>query len=161
MYIENNGYGWGIWLLIDDAELNSIISHPVHITIMCNMTKHDAMQLYRHLMEITNKDHIALCNNKCVSLDKSNYSENDLFNYSSGYYCEVEMWDIIKQYCKKRLKYDPTLGHFSEKPHITLCYSKDIQTTKYVNLKKIKYLKCTLVIADIRSHNPEFWTVLK
>lgn len=158
MNIENiQGYGYGVWLLVEDDELNSIMNHPTHITIMCNMTKSDAVKLYVTLMEICGKKHVALCNNICENFEGTGYSKDELFKYCSGYYCEVEMWEIISYYCKQRLKYDPTLGSLSERPHITYCYSNNFENIKLLNLKNRKYLKCKLVIADIRNTDPSKW----
>ena len=103
------------------------------------------------------KQHIALCNNICENFKGTGYSKDEPFKYCSGYYCEVEMWQIISRFCKKRLKYDPTLGSLSERPHITYCYSNDFQNVKLLNLKNRKYLKCKLVLADIRNSDPSKW----
>ena len=154
------GYGYGVWLLVEDDELNSNIHHPIHITVMCNMVKEDAVRLYVNLVEICGKQHIALCNNICERFENIEYSKHDPYTFSSGYYCNVEMWNIISYYCKKRLKYEPTLGSFSNIPHITYCYSNDFQSIKLLNLKHKKYLKCKLVVADIRHPNPFKWSYI-
>jgi len=152
------GYGWGVWLLVEDDELNSIMNHPTHITIMCNMSKDDAVKLYRNLSEICGENHIALCNNLCERFEGTGYSKDEPFKHCSGYYCMVEMWNIISHFCEKRLKYDSSFGSFSKNPHITYCYSDDFQKTQFLNLKKRKYLNCKLVVADIRADNPAKWT---
>lgn len=151
------GYGYGIWLLVEDDELNSNMSHPTHMTVMCNMTKDDAVKLYINLIEICGKEHIVLCNNICEHFEGTGYSKDEPFRHCSGYYCEVEMWQIISHYCKKRLKYEPTIGSFSNRPHITYCYSNNFQNVKLLNLKNRKYLKCKLVLADIRNPDPSKW----
>jgi hypothetical protein len=158
MNIENIGYGWGVWLLVEDDELNSSMSHQAHITVMCNMERDDAIKLFLDITDICGELHIALCNNTCERFEGIGYSKNDPYPFSSGYYCDVEMWDIISYYCKKRLKYDSSLGSFSEKPHMTYCYSNDIQKIKYLHLKNKKYLKCKLVVADIRNSEPFKWS---
>ena len=155
------GYGWGVWLLVEDEELNSIMYHPTHITIMCNMVKDDAVKLYKDLSELCRINHIALCNNICQKFEGTSYTEDEPFKFASGYYCEVEMWNIIRHYCKNLLKYDKKLGSFSEKPHITYCYSNNEHNIRYYNLEKRKLLKCKLVIADIRNANPHKWYFLK
>ena len=152
------GYGYGVWLLVEDDELKLSMDHPVHITIMCNMNKEDAFRLYGNLIEICGKHHITICNNICERFEDTGYSKDEPFKCCSGYYCEVEKWHIISYYCKKRLKYDPTLGSFSSRPHITYSYSNDFEKTNYLNLKHMKYLKCKLVMADIRHPNPFKWS---
>ena len=158
MNIENIGYGFGVWLVVEDDELNSSMNHPTHITVMCNMTKYDAIKLHNDITEICGEFHIVLCNNICERFENMEYSKQDPYPFSSGYYCEVEMWNIISYYCKKRLKYDPSLGSFSKRPHITYSYSNDIQNIKLLNLKNRKYLKCKLVLADIRDPEPCKWS---
>lgn len=158
MFQNINGYGFGVWLLVENDELNSIMNHPTHITIMCNMTEDDAVKLYRNLSEICGENHIALCNNLCERFDETGYSKDEPFKHCSGYYCMVEMWNIISHFCEKRLKYDSSFGSFSKKPHITYCYSDDFQKTQFLNLKERKYLNCKLVVADIRADNPAKWT---
>jgi len=159
--IENiQGYGFGVWLLVEDDELNSNMNHPTHITIMCNMKRDDAVRLYVNLVEICGKQHIALCNNICERFENIGYSKQDPYPFSSGYYCNIEMLNIISYYCKKRLKYEPTLGSFSNRPHITYCYSNDFQNTTLLNLKHRKYLNCKLVVADIRHPNPLKWSYI-
>ena len=151
------GYGFGVWLLVEDDKVNFNISHPVHITIMCNMDKNDAVKLYTDLLELCGKEYIVYCNNICNKFENTGYSEDEPFTHCSGYYCDIEMFEIIKFYCKKRLKYDSTLGSFSNNPHITYCYSNNPENIEYQNLKSNLYLKCKLVVADIRDSNPVNW----
>ena len=158
MNIENIGYGWGVWLLIEDGKFQNIIPHPAHITVMCNMERYDAIKLYKDITDICGELHIVLCNNICERFENMEYSKQDPYPFSSGYYCDIEMWNIISYYCKKRLKYDPSLGSFSKRPHITYCYSNDFQNVKLLNLKNRKYLKCKLVVADIRDPEPCKWS---
>jgi hypothetical protein len=157
--MTNQDYGWGLWLLVEDEELNSIMKHPTHITIMFNMTYSDAFKLYMSLSHLCGTKHIALCNDKCEEFEGTGYSEDDDYPCCSGYYCIIEMWYIIEKFCKNRLKYDSSIGSFSEKPHITYCYSKCKDDIQYVDLKDKKYLNCKLFIADMRNPYPEQWNV--
>ena len=154
---ENRGYGWGVWLLVENEWFKTHIEHPAHITIMCNMTETDAMELYKTIGEFVGLKYIAECNYKCHLFCDKSYSNDDPFKYSSGFNCMLNEWNIFRRICENYLKYNPSFGSFSVNPHLTYNYSKDINGVKYMNLEHSTYLSCRLVIADIRNMSPSLW----
>jgi hypothetical protein len=45
-FVLKMGYGYGIWLRIENNILKSLAKHQPHITVMCNMTKENATILF-------------------------------------------------------------------------------------------------------------------
>jgi hypothetical protein len=157
----NEGYGWGVWLIPEDELLSNMLNHQPHITITCNMEKEIAYEYYNTIKSLYGVEHQILFDSHCDIFKHNKYTNDELYNYCSGYMCSSVIWDKFENiYNSKLNSYVGNYGNFSKNPHLTYSYAKRIQDVIYSNNGKIRELKCKLVIADIRDPEPSKWHVI-
>ena len=144
------GYGYGVWLIIEDEEwINT--THVPHITVACFMTYQDAYTLYSDILDIMMTSHFQVdVINEIVDFDKGAYPDDDSDLEAWGYNIDCNFWDIFRAIS---LVYR---CNFSYEPHTTVEYNND--PNLFVKRKApITKLNCKLVVANINSNNPDEW----
>ena len=149
------GYRYGVWLAIKSPEILQHINtyneevHYPHVTIMCNMKRSDARKLRNELNKQYNimvMDEYIIFNNKYSSKDKL---------LASGCLVNVEDWMEIQKIAKKYCGSPPS------KPHITLAYRQTEEELPIVIDLKKEIIIGEIVVANIKSDNPQKWEIIK
>ena len=151
------GYGYAIWVLLTEPEILNVIDncnekifYP-HVTIICNLSYKDAINLYKKIKEISSNFYIDI-NTEYNIFDYQYGLKNE--HIASGFYVDIEHFIKLRDIVKD------TKGCFNENPHISVTYKYDIDDLPLnVNISKQR-ISGKLVIADTRSNNPEKWTLL-
>ena len=130
------GYGYGVWLVVENLQIldavykNNKEPYISHVTLMCNMTRDDAIALSD---EIHGKYDIFV--DKTYNLFNNpdeKYSDKDILS-ASGFYCRVPLWEKLIDTAKKYS------GTISEKPHISIAYrTNENELPENVNIKNVK-----------------------
>ena len=163
------GYGYGVWLLIKDPQFNELVkkynsnTHLPHVTIMCNMSRHNALSLLKELQELQNTlGHISITIKPQYTIfntDQDKYSSNDIL-CSSGFNCIVTQWSNIKNMLKK---YEIiNAGNAPVIPHLSISYRENAQDLPeninyYDFINTITINNIELIAANIRSDIPNNW----
>jgi len=165
------GYGFGIWLVVNNDYLRDYIiknnsnPHQSHITIRCNMELNGATQLFEKIIKIKRiKKNLKVKNiSDFVVFDNKKYSDADNL-VGAGYYVKINNWNKFNNEMKKYK------GTSSPRPHLSLIYRNDIDSLneyyknhkeydlKIQNMCKTEYKIC---LVDIRSDNPLEWNILR
>lgn len=169
-----DGYGYGIWLVVENEELQKVTKHIAHITLVCNMNLENAKTLFKKieetfLYEIPEVDVELKCDNKeGILFETSMYSSNEsnlLTKYAWGYYIDhkdLNLTCIEDVICKYMIEND-FCGSISPKLHITIDYDQNINSI-IKKLRKSTYeeiLKCSVKLVDIRSAQSMDWEVIE
>jgi len=157
------GYGYGIWLLIDNGYLQEHLNHLGHVTLICNMSKDDMVELYKELAvqheEVNKGDMSYTCviDEKDGVIFKSNmYSKTEKELAAWGYNCRI-VEDRISEVITECDNYE---GDIPEKLHLTMEYKIKEEDLTIHNMYNIDSLNCNIVMADIRDDNPKNWNVI-
>ena len=157
------GYGYGIWLLIDNGYLQEHLNHLGHVTLICNMSKDNMKQLYLKLLEQHIKENNSDMNYSCIIDDKKGvifksnmYSKTEKELAAWGYNCKVledKIIDVIAE-CNY---YE---GDTPEEYHVTMEYKMKEEELTIHDMFTIESLKCHIVMADIRDDEPKNWIII-
>lgn len=154
------GYGYGIWLLIDNGYLQEHLNHLGHVTLICNMSKDDMVELYSELLEKHIKEKNRDMNYTCIIDDKKGvifksnmYSKTEKELAAWGYNCKVLEHKIIAE-C------DYYEGDIPEEYHVTMEYKIKEEELTIHDMFTIESLKCHIVMADIRDDDPKNWEII-
>lgn len=145
------GYGYGVWLRINNSYIKSIVKHPAHVTIMCNMSKKDATTLYNELKIKYGSIYKIYTDGKCYHFNDS-YGDKDLLK-ACGYYCEVQNLKKINKTC---LNYK---GVIPDNPHISTDYNFKKDDLLLLDSPNI-IDNSLLALVDINSDEPMAWKIL-
>ena len=150
------GYGYGVWLVIQDKTIDSIIKknnikkHTSHVTVMCNMSYSDAIKLSK---EIQGTYKITVCQKYILFNTNEKYSDNDNL-VASGFNCNVENWQEIINIAKKYK------GSTPEKPHLSVVYHEDKnKLPENLTIQNI-YTKGSIYPVDINSNYSNEWSFI-
>jgi len=141
------GYKYGLWLVPTRPLKDS--PHIIHFTIMCNMEREEAFQLYDILKALV-IDPIQI--KGTAVLFPNLYGKDDILE-AWGYYATSRNWTTLKTICSD------FRGSFSSSPHTSIDYSLDPNTFVLSNIKDIE-MECTLHVANICSDIPSSWKLL-
>ena len=150
--MDDNGYGYGVWLVIKDTNILSDIKHIPHVTIMCFMEKEEAIKLYRDIMQSMGITYEINLHNICKLLPNSYDDDEQL--YASGFDCYATNWSLFQKICEKYS------GSFSYDPHLSYDYSHNITDLKYKNYDNDLILQCELHVVDITHSYPMNWNIV-
>lgn len=157
------GYGYGIWLLIEQAYLQEHLGHLGHVTLICNMSKDDMISLYNVLYEYHKEKYNGDMSYNCVMnelkgviFENNMYSKTDKELAGWGYYCEIEEKRIeeIEKTCKEYV------GDIPGRYHVTMEYKETENELKVYDLLAPEKVKCKIVMADIRDDKPCNWSII-
>ena len=144
------GYGYGVWL-VPKSKIPSI-KHIPHITIMCNMNKEDAIELYKILSE-KYKDPIKMYVNKICRILPGSYDNDPL--YGSGFDCKYNEFSEIMKICHK------FTGDKSFSPHLTYHYSNTKSKVISDSFENDLYSLCDIKPAFIDDIDPTKWSIIE
>ena len=128
------GYGYGVWFKLDKENIDTISGHIPHVTVKCNMSYEEAIQLYHELVYRGLRTTTLHISREPVSFSKM-YS-NDLLT-GWGYYVIMKPME----YLQCQLYSEKYKGDFSELPHITMQYNELDKQMKQVQRNVNKCLK--------------------
>ena len=158
------GYNYGVWLVVTDKSIldlikkNNSISHTAHITIMCNMSYSDALELNKEINEKFNNGFDVTVSNKYSYFnDKSEKYFKDDSNElcASGFYCTIKNWESIMELAKKYK------GSLPKKPHISVVYKEnETDLPENIFLHEDKSLNLYVYAANINSDFPIEWYLI-
>jgi len=148
-----SGYGFGIWLVPKDRNIQKRILHTPHITIMCNMeTEEYAKKLFDKIKTEMGDEFTLKINGKCYMFQGGYQSSDPLL--ACGYFCESENWSQFETICNN------FYGDFSENPHMSHSYSLFIENLRLINIKD-KEIECKLHLVDINGLHPTKWKIIE
>ena len=140
------GYKFGLWLV--PTQSLSETTHLQHFTIMCHMSKQEALSLY----DVIKSLEFEPIQVKGKGLVFPNQYEEDCLE-AWGYEATSPQWSTLKTLSSS------FKGSFSATPHISLAYATDSTTLKVSNIEDVA-VSCTVHVADICSENPEEWILV-
>lgn len=144
------GYGYGVWLIINDSDWISTL-HVPHVTIGCFMSYHDARALYNDIANfMKTKDMQLKVIDKAVTFDNSMYPDDDNDLHAWGYNLTCDYWQLLRAIS---IVYK---CNFSHTPHTAVEYKKDPSSFNKVNAP-ISTINCSLALVDITSDDPCQW----
>ena len=144
------GYGYGVWLVPKSKILS--IKHIPHITIMCNMNKEDAIELYK-ILNKKYKDPIILHMNKNCKILPNSYDNDPLFG--SGFDCKYNEFSEIMKICSK------FNGDQSFSPHLTYHYSNTKLKVICDSFENDLHIECNIKPAFINDIEPTKWSIIE
>lgn len=189
MNSSKSGYKYGLWFIPYDYDYTYIHStlhmkHIPHITLICNIpTKTQLYLLYNSICNYLSNTSSFLLYTHPISLSHISYDINnddncDVLDHSWGYTCKwdddnVDIYSLIHTFINKL----NIQGSVSSDFHMTIQYDQnmslfenEINTMKRdfgngnVNCNTDKnniLIRCKLVMADIRDHNPAMWRIIE
>ena len=96
-YNKMSGYGFGIWLVPKDRNIQKLILHTPHITVMCNMESEEyAKKLFNKIKTEMGDEFTLKLNGKCHIFQGGYQSSDPLL--ACGYFCESEIGLNLKLY---------------------------------------------------------------
>lgn len=180
--MAETGYGYGIWLVIEDDRIQDSTQHIAHVTLVCNMNLDRATDLYDMIEEHFNYNIPMLFidlneeNKEGTLFDTGMYSASDsdmdpisIINsstkYAWGYYCSHSDMNILKieQMIREYMIENDFCGSMSPRLHITMEYDKDIFNIVQ-NVRESTFterVKCTIKLVDITSNSCEKWKIIR
>uniref|UniRef100_A0A6C0JBJ5 Uncharacterized protein n=1 Tax=viral metagenome TaxID=1070528 RepID=A0A6C0JBJ5_9ZZZZ len=149
------GYGYGVWLVIDDNNWMNT-KHVPHITVACYMNINDSIALYKSLTHKYNILSLSMELLPTPVLFPSNFYENDTNNlHSWGYNLHYSKWNTLKTVC------DNFNCNFSSTPHTSVEYSGTEETFSFpLKDVPIQIVNCKLCVVDITSESPKDWNII-
>ena len=148
-----SGYGFGVWLVPKDRNIEKHMLHTPHITVMCNMeTEEEARALFFDINQKMGKEFTLRIIGKCVYF-QGGYDGGDPLK-AVGYYCESGDWNEFEEVCLTHK------GDFSKHPHMSQGYSMT-EISLYLRNIKDRYVECELKVVDIRGLFPAKWKILE
>ena len=156
------GYGYGIWLVLNnDFGKNTVskynkIPHTRHVTIMCNMSHNDALNCYNELVQKFGRQVINISK---VQDFCDQYSSNDPYSEAFGWSVSYTDYNEIIKYVQK-YKGTPSL-----KPHLTAAYGKLLNSeiidyiSKYESTNEL--INGYISLANITNPYSHQWKVIK
>ena len=144
------GYGYGVWLIIDDDKWTKT-KHVPHVTIACFMNYEDAYSLYNDILEIMMTTKMSLSTIKDpIIFDNKMYPDDDDKLMAWGYNLTCDYWSIFRA---MTIVYNCNFSHI---PHTTVEYDLDSNSFNLEDAPLDK-INCTLAVVNINSDNPSEW----
>ena len=152
------GYGYGVWLVLRDFSVFTMINkhniknHTSHITVMCNMDRASAISLARELHGVYN---VTISNRYrwfCSNDDK--YSKSNNQQVASGFNCIIPEW---KKIMKITEKYE---GDVPKIPHVSIVYRySEAALPTHIETSPLKTSGIIFAV-DITDDEPNKWTLI-
>lgn len=163
------GYGYGLWLMIDEHIETKHISHA---TLICNMEKEQVNRLYDkindHFPYIIPDVYLSI-ERSSVLFDTDMYSNTDdnvMSRQAWGYNCNTDDYNLlmIQQLIKEFMIENNVKGSIPPKLHLTMEYGREVSDI-IDNMKNYTHEKdvmlCKLKLVNITTDNPSEWFIIK
>ena len=150
------GYGFALWFVPMNIGIFKT-QHIPHVTLLCKLSKEEALLLYEHLLPKIRNIHISLCA-KQITLNENLY-ELSTVPAESAFAIGVEVERIANQNKRNLIQKLLTNYNFPLDLHMTFKYSgSPIEVSQHEHPKKS--LPYRLEVADVRNPYPENWVII-
>ena len=160
------GYKYGVWLLVNEFDITKAIQkyndlpYLAHITVMCQMSQKDAIQLSNKIHGLYN---VIINPESSIGYQFFNGPDTQYKTQvdklvASGFNCHIENW---KKIVKIASQYT---GSIPQTPHLSIAYRQNLSWNHLPSqINEIKYSIETRSLTfpvDIRGNYPEKWKIM-
>ena len=150
-------YGYCVWLVYNQNIFKTL--HIAHITIMCFMTKTDALSLQKDIQTnikgLSQYINVDIHCDKPFIFDDNYYGDIDKNNLKSwGYNVTCNQWDCIKNISKKYK------GSLPDSLHTSIQYSYSGSDISMKSERVLKNIPCVVCVSDARDEDFKKWNCL-
>lgn len=161
------GYGYGLWLLIDDEHIET--KHISHATLICNMEKEQVSRLYDkindHFHYIIPDVYLSIERGSILFVTDmySNTDDNVMSRQVWGYNCNTDDYNLlmIQQLIKEFMIENNVKGSIPYKLHLTMEYGGEVSDSMKSYTHEKDVMLCKLKLVNITSDNPLKWFIVK